>query len=103
DGPAESLRHLRPGDRPAGEARAGGPLLRHPGERFAPHRLRRRPGRTVVVALFAFAPAAAVAGPGEPPFADHPVWHQDRRQLQFAQRPGGVVAAEAGAVLAVLD
>ena len=103
DGAAERLRHLRPGDRAAGQARAGGPLRRHPGERFAPLVLRLRPGRAVVEALFAFAPAAVVGGPGERPGRGHAARHQDRRQLQFAQRFGGVVAAEAGAVLAVLD
>ena len=57
--------------------------------------LRLRPGRAVVEALFAFAPAAVVAEPLERPVG-RSTWSGIRTGVssQFAQRFGGVVAAE---------
>ncbi len=65
DGAAEGPGDRLAGDRATRQPRAGRALLRHPGERVPPDRLRDRPGRAVVEALFPFSPAPFVAEPLE--------------------------------------
>ena len=89
------------GQRAARQARAGRPLLFHPGERFEPLRLRRRTGGAVVVARLLLAPTAEIGQPLETAGRGREGRHQHRADPQAAAVRAGPVAAHPGAALAV--
>jgi hypothetical protein len=103
DGSTKGPGHLRARDRPARQPGAGRSLVRHPAERFAPDRLRRWAGRPVVVALLPLAPVPFVAKPLELAACRGLIGKEHRPQAHLPQRLARVVAAEARAVLTVLD